>query len=137
MLPAGRVGLIAALGVAVLGLGACAATTYDSELVATTTIAVTTTVPTGPAVDLLPRMVVEGQSVGGLMVDGGDARAAVERLTALWNVVRDEVAASRPDLIDGFDQQVDRFQRAVQFKRAADADKSARNLVVLVDAYLG
>jgi hypothetical protein len=137
MLPAGRVGLIAALGVAVVGLGACAATTYDSELVATTTIAVTTTVPTGTAVDLLPRMVVEGQSVGGLMVDGGDARAAVERLTALWNVVRDEVAASRPDLIDGFDQQVDRFQRAVQFKRAADADKSARNLVVLVDAYLG
>jgi hypothetical protein len=137
MPPAGRVGLIAALCVAVLGLGACAATTYDSELVATTTIAVTTTVPTGTAVDLLPRMVVEGQSVGGLMVDGGDARAAVERLTALWNVVRDEVAASRPDLIDGFDQQVDRFQRAVQYKRAADADKSARNLVVLVDAYLG
>jgi hypothetical protein len=142
MPPAGRVGLIAALGVAVpivavLGLGACAATTYDSELAATTTIAVTTTVPTGTAVDLLPRMVVEGQSVGGLMVDGGDARAAVERLTALWNAVRDEVAASRPDLIDGFDQQVDRFQRAVQFKRAADADKSARNLVVLVDAYLG
>ena len=93
--------------------------------------------PTGTAVDLLPRMVVEGQSVGGLMVDGGDARAAVERLTALWNAVRDEVAASRPDLIDGFDQQVDRFQRAVQFKRAADADKSARNLDVLVDAYLG
>jgi hypothetical protein len=137
MPPAGRVGLVAVLGVAVLGLGACAATTYDSELVATTTIAVTTTVPTGTAVDLLPRMVVEGQSVGGLMVDGGDARAAVERLTALWNAVRDEVATSRPDLIDGFDQQVDRFQRAVQFKRAADADKSARNLVVLVDAYLG
>jgi hypothetical protein len=137
MLPAGRVGLITTLAVAVLGLGACAPTTYDSELVATTTTAVTTTVPTGTAVDLLPRMVVEGQSVGGLMVDDGDARAAVERLTALWNVVRDEVAASRPDLIDGFDQQVDRFQRAVQFKRAADADKSARNLVVLVDAYLG
>jgi hypothetical protein len=137
MPPAGRVGLVAVLGVAVLGLGACAATTYDSELVATTTIAVTTTVPTGTAVDLLPRMVVEGQSVGGLMVDGGDARAAVERLTALWNAVRDEVATSRPDLIDGFDQQVDRFQRAVQFKRAADADKSARNLDVLVDAYLG
>jgi hypothetical protein len=137
MLPAGRVGLITTLAVAVLGLGACAPTTYDSELVATTTTAVTTTVPTGTAVDLLPRMVVEGQSVGGLMVDDGDARAAVERLTALWNVVRDEVAASRPDLIDGFDQQVDRFQRAVQFKRAADADKSARNLDVLVDAYLG
>jgi len=137
MLPAGRVGLITTLAVAVLGLGACAPTTYDSELVATTTTAVTTTVPTGTAVDLLPRMVVEGQSVGGLMVDDGDARAAVERLTALWNVGRDEVAASRPDLIDGFDQQVDRFQRAVQYKRAADADKSARNLVVLVDAYLG
>jgi hypothetical protein len=137
MSPVARFGLVGVIGVATLGLGACSPTTYDTELVVTTTSAVTTTVPTGTAVDLLPRMVVEGQSVGGLMVDGGDARAAVERLTALWNVVREEVAASRPDLIDGFDQQVDRFQRAVQYKRAADADKSARNLVVLVDAYLG
>jgi hypothetical protein len=137
MSPTGRIGLIAALGVATFAASACAPTTYDSELVTTTTVAVTTTVPTGTAADLLPRMVVEGQSVGGLMVDGGDAEAAVERLAALWQAARDEVAASRPDLLDGFDQQVDRFQRAVQYKRAADADKSARNLVVLVDAYLG
>lgn len=137
MASARRLVLISAAGVATLGLAACAPTTYDSELVATTTIAVTTTVPTGTAAELLPRMVAEGQSIGTLMVAEGDAKSALERLTALWQAVRAEVAASRPDLIDGFDQQVDRFQRAVQFKRAADADKSARNLVVLVAAYLG
>ncbi|MBU6317507.1 MAG: hypothetical protein KGR47_13420 [Acidobacteria bacterium] len=137
MSSAARLARAAAGGLAVLGLAACAPTTYDSELVATTTIAVTTTVPTGTAAELLPRMVAEGQSIGTLMVAEGDAKGALERLTALWQTVRAEVAASRPDLIDGFDQQIDRFQRAVQYKRAADADKSARNLVVLVDAYLG
>lgn len=125
------------VGLAALALSACAPTTFDDTLTSTTTIAVTTTIPVGSATDLLPRLVTEAQSVTQLMIDGGDARAAVERLTALWNAVRPEVAATRADLIDGFDQQIDRFQRAIQYKRAADADKSARNLVDLVAAYLG
>lgn len=125
------------VGLAALGLSACAPTTFDDTLTSTTTIAVTTTIPVGSATELLPRLVTEAQSVTQLMIDGGDARAAVERLTALWNAVRPEVAATRADLIDGFDQQIDRFQRAIQYKRAADADKSARNLVDLVAAYLG
>ncbi len=125
------------VGLVALTLSACAPTTFDQSLTSTTTIAVTTTVPVGSAAELLPRLVAEAQGVTQLMIDGGDARSAVERLTALWNAVRPEVAATRADLIDGFDQQIDRFQRAIQYKRAADADKSARNLVELVAAYLG
>ena len=125
------------LGLATVMATACAPTTYDESLTSTTTIAVTTTVPVGTAAELLPRMLAEAQTVSQLMIDGGDAAAAVERLTALWNAARPEVAAARADLLDGFDQQVDRFQRAVTYKRAADADKSARNLVDLVAAYLG
>jgi hypothetical protein len=119
-------------------LTSCGGTTFDASLVSTTTAAATTTttLPTGPAVELLPRLVTEAESVPQLMIDGGDARSAVERLTALWAAVRDEVRSSRPDLVEGFEQQVDRFDRAVTYKRVADADKSLKNLIVLVDAYL-
>jgi hypothetical protein len=127
----------ATIALVALAITACTPTTYDETLTSTTTIAVTTTIPVGTAEELLPRLVAEAQGVTQLMIDDGDARAAVERLTALWTAARTEVAATRADLIDGFDQQIDRFQRAVQYKRAADADKSARNLVDLVAAYLG
>lgn len=123
---------------AAVSLASCGGTTFDASLVSTSTVAATTTttVPTGSAVDLLPRLVTEAQSVPQLMLAGGDARSAVERLTALWQAVSDEVRATRPDLVAGFEQQVDRFDRAVTYKRVADADRSLKNIVVLVDAYL-
>jgi hypothetical protein len=119
-------------------LAGCSGTTYDASLASSTTVvaATTTTLPSGPAVELLPRLVAEAESVPQLMIDGGDARAAVERLTALWEAARDEVRSTRPDLVEGFEQQVARFDQAVQYKRVADADKSLRNLVVLVEAFL-
>lgn len=123
---------------ATASLAACGGTTFDASLVSTTTVAATTTttLPTGSAVDLLPRLVTEAESVPQLMLAGGDARSAVERLTALWDAVSDEVRSTRPDLVAGFEQQVDRFDRAVKYKRVADADRSLKNIVVLVDAYL-
>ncbi len=119
-------------------LASCSGTTYDASLASSTTAvaATTTTLPTGTAAELLPRLVAEAGSVPQLMIDGGDARSAVERLTALWEAARDEVRSTRPDLVDGFEQQVARFDQAVQYKRVADADKSLKNLVVLVDAFL-
>lgn len=124
---------------AVLGLiTGCGGTTFDASLVSTTAPpATTTTLPTGTAADLLPRLLDEARTVSELMIEGGDARSAVERLDALWDAARDEVGGARPDLLDGFDQQVERFDRAVQYKRVADADRSLKNLIVLVDAYLG
>jgi hypothetical protein len=50
--------------------------------------------------------------------------------------VRDEVDASRPELVGDFDANVRRCASAVEFNRAADADKAAANLRALVDAYL-
>lgn len=136
--PARLLVAFALLAVPASSLVGCGGTTYDASLASSTTAvaATTTTLPTGTAAELLPRLVAEAGSVPQLMIDGGDARSAVERLTALWEAARDEVRSTRPDLIDGFEQQVARFDQAVQYKRVADADKSLKNLVVLVDAFL-
>ena len=60
----------------------------------------------------------------------------VGRVDALWAAVRQEVAHEAPELLGDFDANVGRLATAVEFKRAADADKAATNLGVLVDFYL-
>jgi hypothetical protein len=124
------------IGALVVALTACA-TTYDESLVKDTSPATTTTVPTGTAAELLPQMASEAIRLSGVMIDGGDSESVSEQISALWTAARNEVIATRPDLVDGFDQNVAMCARAVRFKRAADADKAARNLTALADAYLG
>ena len=127
---------IAVVAVA-FGLSACSPTTYDETLATTVTIeTTTTTIPSGAAADLLPVLLDEARSLSGVMIDDGDTGPVVERITALWDAARAEVLEQRPDLIDGFDASVALANKAVQFKRAADADKAARNFDVLVKAYL-
>jgi hypothetical protein len=118
---------------AVVGLSGCA-TTYDSTLVADTSPATTTTVPSGAAADLLPRIESEALNLSTVMIDGGDDEAVSEQIGSLWTAARAEVSSARPDLVDGFDQNVALVAKAVRFKRAADADKAANNLSMLVDA---
>jgi hypothetical protein len=122
--------------VVVAGLSACAATTYDAALVADTSPATTTTLPTGSAADLLPQLQAEAARLSSVMIAEGDDQAISQQIAALWAAVRDEVHSDRPDLVAAFDQNVAMVARAVQFKRAADADKAARNLTALVTAYL-
>ena len=119
----------------VLGTTACA-TTYDKELEPNTSPSTSTTLPSGTAAELLPQLSAEALSLSGVMIDGGDDDAVAEQIAALWTAARDEVLANRPDLIDGFDQNVAMVARAVQFKRAADADKAAKNIQTLVETYL-
>lgn len=128
--------------VAVTAVG-CAETTYDESLASTTTsatdevtVAPTTTLPTGTAADLLPLIATDAATVPTVMVAEGDARPLVERIGSLWASVRQEVARDRPELLGDFDANVERIGRAVQFRRAADADKAATNLSALVDAFL-
>lgn len=116
---------------------ACAATTYDETLVKDTTPATTTTLPTGSAADLLPQLKDEADRLSGVMIAEGDADAVSQQIAALWAAVRDEVQKARPDLTTAFDQNVAMVARAVKFKRAADADKAARNLTDLVAAFTG
>jgi hypothetical protein len=58
------------------------------------------------------------------------------RIVALWEAVGQEVGRTRPDLLDSFENNVALVLKAVQFSRAADADKASRNFTALVDAYL-
>jgi hypothetical protein len=140
-----RGGFVAALpwslplvAVTLLATG-CASTTYDETLAttATTAVATTTTVPTGTAAELLPRLRDEAASLSGVMIDEGDADAVAERIVALWEAAGQEVGRTRPDLVDSFDDNVALVLKAVQFSRAADADKASKNFDALVDAYLG
>lgn len=132
MRPSPRAVLVVAAAIA---LSACA-TTYDDDLVADTSPSTTTTLPSGTAATLLPQLAAEARSLSGVMIDEGDDDAVAEQIAALWTAARDEVSAARPDLIDGFDQNVAMVARAVQYKRAADADKAAKNLQTLVDTFL-
>jgi hypothetical protein len=131
-----RVALVAA--VILGGLASGCATTYDETLstTATTAPATTTTLPSGTAVELLPVLRDDAATLSAEMIDEfGEPRAVVERMRAVWDVVAAEVGRARPDLVPGFDQNLALAERAVQYKRAADADKASRNIDALVDAF--
>jgi hypothetical protein len=127
---------------------ACAATTYEGGDTSTTaaatgastvdasTLDTAMTVVAAEPEDLLPQLADEAAGLSRVMIDGGDDDAAVARIDALWQAARQPVAASRPELLADFDANVRRCRTAVQFRRAADADKAAANLRALVDAYL-
>lgn len=120
---------------------ACAATTYESggsgseprTAPSPTTISITAP---ATAAQLLPRLSEEAAGLSQLMIERGEDQASADRISELWQAVRQEVSASRPELVADFDANVRRCQSAVRFRRAADADKAAANLRALVDAYL-
>ena len=118
-------------------MGACSPTTYDDALVADTAPATTTTLPTGTMEQLLADLLAESGALSGVMIADGDEGAAGERIASVWAAVRSDVQAARPDLVDEFDAAVAMCDRAIEFSRAADADKAARNITALVDAVLG
>lgn len=114
----------------------CAGTTYDSSI-STGTLAPTTTVlPTGTAAQLLPQLVGEAAKLSGLIADGGDKLAAVERIEALWAAVADEVSGKDRDLSTEIGAEIAKGRAAAQFNRPGAADKVYRNLTALVQAFL-
>lgn len=130
------VAIVAASSASAL-MGACSPTTYDDALVADTAPATTTTLPTGTMEQLLADLLAESGALSGVMIADGDEGAAGERIASVWAAVRSDVQAARPDLVDEFDAAVAMCDRAIEFSRAADADKAARNITALVDAVLG
>ncbi len=125
-----------ALSCCTFGLTACA-TTYDSTMATDPSATSTTsTLPSGTAAELLPQLAAEASALSAVMIAQGDASAQTDRIQQLWDAARVEVGAHRPDLLADFLANVARIHRAVQFKRSADADKAAKNLTVLVNAYL-
>lgn len=123
---------------AVVFVSSCS-TTYDATFstTATTVAPTTTTLPVGPAAELLPRLRDEAASLSGVMIAEGDEDAVMERIVALWDATRAEIGQQRPDLVPGFQQNIALVEKAVQFSRAADADKASKNFDALVAAFLG
>jgi len=129
---------LSAVALAALLAAGCGATTYDQSIAdeQAPQPSTTTTLPAGGATEVLPVLLREATSITQLMIDEGDSSAAAARVDALWRAVQDEVAATRPELLNDFDANVARLATAVRFKRAADADKAALNLRALVGSYL-
>ena len=50
--------------------------------------------------------------------------------------LRPEIAAQRPDLLEGFDAVIQLVRRSVERRRPADADKAHKNLLTLIAAYV-
>ena len=114
----------------------CAATTYDASISSGTPAPTTTVVPTGTAAELLPQLVSEASKLSGLIADGGDKLAAVERIEALWAAVDDEVTVKQRDLATEIGAEIAKGRRAAELNRPGAADKVYRNLTALVQAYL-
>ena len=130
----GMLGAVIAVGA--LGLSACVDTQYDSSIPSEPTIAVTTTLPSGPAADLLPRLVAEAGTLSAAITSKGDKSAIAESAQDLWAAAQQQVAAERPELLGGFESNVADLADAARFNRAADADKAFKNLQALTDSFL-
>jgi len=127
---------LAASAAALLVLGACGPTTYDATVTTEVAVATTTTLPTGTAAELMPRLVDEAAALSQLISTKGDDLAAAQRIAALWDAVSQEVAKTRPELLGDFEANVARCRKAADRNRPADADKAYLNLEALVGAYL-
>jgi hypothetical protein len=119
-----------------LTLASCASTTYDSAIPSDPPAAVTTTVPTGDAATLLPRLVSSAASLSAQITGRGDKTAVADQIVSLWDAAKQEVGKNRPELLGDFEANVVRCTNAARFNRAADADKAYRNLQALVTSYL-
>ncbi len=134
---------LCAVLVAGLCLGACAKTTIDTSVTEAPLVATTTTLPVGPAGQLLPRLVTEAGKLSNLIGGGGgggggggDKGTQMNVIENLFAVARPEIAATDGVAALGFDGAMELCRRAVKFNRPADADKCFRNLSSLADSYL-
>lgn len=126
---------------------ACAPTTYETGSSGTgtggTTVTTTgVTVPSGPASELLPRLVTTMNSLSSYIgPDAGQSTKPGKNLVLtdidnLWNAVVDEVTATDPVAAESLGRMVDLAHTAVERNRPADADKAAKFAGQVVDEYL-
>jgi hypothetical protein len=128
--------LVTAALVAALSASGCAATTIDSSVTEAPAVAVTTTLPTGTAAELLPRLVTEAGKLSDVIGSSGDKGDQLLVITDLYDAIRPEIAENDGVAAESFDAAIELCRRGTQFNRPADADKCFRNLSALADAYL-
>lgn len=134
---AARLGVGLVTVAALVTLASCASTTYDTSIPSDPPAATTTTLPTGDAVTLLPRLVTAAGSLSSQITGKGDKTAVADQIVSLWDASKQEVGKNRPELLGDFEANITRCTNAARFNRAADADKAYKNLDALVTAYFG
>lgn len=130
----------AAVGVAI-ALSSCAPTTYETSATSTVAIPVTT-LPTGPASDLLPRLNASmlslssyiGPNSSGTTTSGKEKVLA--EIEALWKAAETEVTSLSPESAESIGRMVDLARTAVERNRPADADKAAKFAGTVIDELL-
>jgi len=97
-----------------------------------------TTLPlTGSASDLLPQMAIEMSRLSELVAQSEGDDEALETIVQIWDRIRSEIAAERPELVNGIGATVEMARTAVERTRPADADKAFKLLTDLVDQFTG
>lgn len=127
---------------AVAILSSCAATTYDESIATSTSVATTSTIPTGTTEELLRNLstamnglsTLIGPDKSGRTPDG--KRDQIRLIEALWDAVQTDVTSSDPDAADALGRMVALARTAVERNRPADADKAARFAGQVIDKYL-
>jgi hypothetical protein len=119
-----------------LVLASCS-TTYDNSIPSEPPPVTTTTLPSGDADTLLPRLLTASESLSMQITGKGDKTAVADQIASLWNASKQEVGQRHPELLGDFEANVTRSANAARFNRAADADKAFKNFQVLVAAYFG
>ncbi|MEI8241022.1 MAG: hypothetical protein WCI22_16540, partial [Actinomycetota bacterium] len=112
-------------------------TTYDASLIATTTIAPTTTLPTGTVHELLPNMVQTVGSLSATVAVGQGEQEAATMVERYWSAMQTEMQANYPQYVDSFAFIVRRCRQAADRHRPADADRAFKNILELQTAIIG
>ncbi len=125
---------IALAGAVVLTLSGCASTFDASIANTTTTVAVTTTLPTGSVAELLPVMLTEVKALSEKVAANAGDDASATLIEQLWTAMQPEITADHKDLVPSFEFIVRRCRAAADRSRPADADRAYRNLQTIADS---
>jgi len=133
-----RIPLLGSVVLAALVVPACSATTFDADIAnSTTTVAVTTTVPTGSVEELLPVMLAEVKALSEKVAANQGDDVSATYIEQLWAAMQPEIQAEHKDLVPSFEFVVRRCRVAADRTRPADADRAYRNLQTIADSLLG
>lgn len=135
MIPNARLALAGATLAALIASGC--STSFDASIAnTTTTVAVTTTLPTGTVAELLPRMLAEVEALSEKVAANSGDDASATLIEQLWVAMEPEITAEYEDLVPAFEFVVRRCRAAADRTRPADADRAYRNLQSLSDGVL-
>lgn len=121
---------------------ACAPTTYDTSVSTSSTVAPTTTLPSGPVEELLRRLATAMEELSSYIGPDQSGRTPAGKadqlalIESIWSAVETAITSDDPDAADSLGRMVDLARTAVERNRPADADKAARFAGQVIEEYL-